>query len=309
MFKKENLAVVIPSVGDKKNLDRCLKSLSKQTLCPDKIIIILPKGKFYINKYKNAEIYYSQIKNQVAQRNIGISKLKKNIKILIQLDDKIILDTKAIESILLCWNKNYKKNIAGIGFNQITKKKSKYFNSDRSILSILLTKIYQKYNFFKPGSVLLNGICVQYENLTEFTKVFWLKGGLCSYNLSKVKKYIYNRKFPLIFWSVCEDLIFSYGISKNYNLYVCDKAKASLLQMDNLNYSLKKDYERGKLYSQNLKYFIQINHELSFLLYAITTLILFFFGVLRGVISLNSRMIFRNFGRLAGIFLPVLFNK
>jgi len=310
MFKKQNLAIVIPSTGNKKNLDSCLKSIAKQTITPEKIIIIIPKGKIYISRYKNIEVHYSSIKNQVAQRNIGISKLKKNIKILIQLDDKIILDKKAIEFILKCWNRNYKRNIAGIGFNQINKKKSKkVFYSDNSFLSYLFTKIYQKYKIFTPGSVLTNGICIQYENLSKFTKVFWLKGGLCSYDLSKVKKNIYNRKFPVIPWSVCEDLIFSFSLTKKYNLYVCSDAKASIIDIESKNYSFKYDYERGKLYSQNLKYFIKTNIELSFFLFLITTIILFFSGLARGVLTLNLRMICRNFGRLVGFFLPILFNK
>ena len=45
----------------------------------------------------------------------------------------------------------------------------------------------------------------------KLVDVDWLQGGLSSWSLKHVPN-IFNRKFPLIKWSVFEDLIFSYNV-------------------------------------------------------------------------------------------------
>ena len=310
MFKKRNLAIVIASLGDKKFLNKCLEAIANQSIRPNQIIIVLPEGQIFHHNLYNLYIYYSKIKNQVFQRNLGISKLRKNIKILVQLDDRVILQKNAIKNLLNSWNQNSNQNIAGIGLNEISEvEKYNFFNSQISLLNILIFKIFEKFDIFKPGSVLLNGMCVQYSNLKKLTKVSWLKGGLSSYDLSKVKKIIYNRSFPKIKWSVCEDLIFSYYLSKKYKLLVCSSAKVQILKKIVNNHDIKNEYWLGKIYSQNLKYFINTNKDLSPFLYAVSSLSLSFFGILRGLFFFNWIIVSRNFGKLVGIFSKSLFDS
>ena len=310
MFKKRNLAIIIASLGNKNYLNRCLKAIAKQSILPNQIVIVLPKGTIFHHNLHNLDIYYSKIKNQVFQRNLGISKLRRNIKILLQLDDRVILQKNAIRNLLSSWNQNSNQNIAGIGLNEISEvEKYNFFNSHISLLNILFLKIFEKFGIFKPGSVLLNGMCVQYSNLKKLTKVSWLKGGLSSYDLSKVKKIIYNRTFPKIKWSVCEDLIFSYYLSKKYHLLVCSGAKAQILKKIVNNHDIKNEYCLGKSYSQNLKYFINTNKNLSPFFYTVSSLGLSFFGILRGLFIFNSNVVARNFGRLVGVFSKSLFDR
>ena len=152
-------------------------------------------------------------------------------------------------------------------------------------------------------------MCIQYENLDKVTKVFWLKGGLASYDLTKVGKIISNRSFPLIKWSVLEDLIFSYYVSRKYNLIVCPHAKAEVVPKTIKNVSLSYEYYLGKVYSQNLKYFIKKNKNLSFSLYIISTVCLVVFGVIRGLLILNFNIVSKNLGRFSGIFYRSLFDR
>jgi len=311
MYFRNNFAIVIPSSGDKMLLNRCLDAIVSQTTLPHKVILVLPKGtSYYYNKLDNLEIYYSKFKNQVFQRNIGISKFDNKIKVILQIDDKVILDKDAINKIIKCWNLSRNKKIAGIGFNNIVKKKHyNFFNPVVSFLNILFLFINSKFDIFKPGTVLLNGMCVQYENLDKITKVFWLKGGLSSYDLTKVDKNIIDRPFPLIKWSVLEDLIFSYKISKKYDLIVCPYAKAHRVIKNVKNFNLNDEYCMGKVYSQNLRYFIKINKNLSFILFITSTLCLVIFGVIRGLLILNFNIVYRNLGRFCGIFSRSLFDR
>ena len=85
MIQKNNIGIVIASLGNQNYLTKCLKSIFKQTSIPAQIILVIPINKTLNNSFKKLDIYYSKIQNQVHQRNLGISKLSQEIKILIQL--------------------------------------------------------------------------------------------------------------------------------------------------------------------------------------------------------------------------------
>jgi UDP-N-acetyl-D-galactosamine dehydrogenase len=167
-----------------------------------------------------------------------------------------------------------------------------------------------------PGAT--RDICV--PAIEKYSKKKWKKDFFIGYSperanvgdktksVTKVKKIIYNRTFPKIKWSVCEDLIFSYYLSKKYKLLVCSSAKVQVLKKTVNNLDIKNEYYMGKLYSQNLKYFINLNKDLSLSLYAISSVGLSFFGILRGLFFFNWILVSRNFGRLVGVFSKSLFD-
>ena len=195
-----------------------------------------------------------------------------------QLDDRVILEKYCIEKLIDCWNTHKDKNVGGIGLNHIVSKNKPNF--DGSIISNIL-KNYQ-------GQVLINGLNIGYQNFKNTTKVSWLKGGLSSYNIKKIKK-IKNRSFPIVNWSVCEDLIFSYDLQKSKTLLVCANAKAKLIQKTKKEKSLKNSFELGKLYSHNFKYFIKKNKNLSIILFILTIFVLFFYGLLSGLFNFSKK--------------------
>ena len=103
---------------------------------PTQIIIVLPSYAKYYSNLKKVKIYNSRIINQVHQRNLGISKLSKSTRILLQLDDRVILEKYCIEKLIDCWNTNKDKNVGGIGLNHIVSKNKPNF--DGSIISNIL---------------------------------------------------------------------------------------------------------------------------------------------------------------------------
>lgn len=298
MIKKSHLAIVITSIGNHIYLDQCLRSIFRQTEKPAQIILVLPKNKNYNNSYHKLEILYSRVRNQVHQRNLGISKLSNDIKILVQLDDRVILEKNAIKNIIKCWNLNEYQNVAGIGFNDIVSKKKSSFNGS------LLSKLFRNYQ----GSVLKNGMCIGYQNFKYTKSVSWLKGGLASYDLRKIKN-IKKRSFPIISWSVCEDLLFSYEVQKNNNLLICSNAKARLIMKKKIKSNFKNEYNLGKLYSHNLKYFVKINKNLSLSLFYLSILVLFIYKTICDLLSFNYKKIMNNIGMLSGLFSKSLFKK
>ena len=117
MKKNNHFAIIIAAKKYNNILREALKAIYKQTVLPQQLIIVLAEtGKLTIPKKISSRIIYSRIKNQVHQRTIGLKFLDKNIKIILQLDDKIILEKNSIKSLLDEW-KNADKNIAGIALN------------------------------------------------------------------------------------------------------------------------------------------------------------------------------------------------
>ena len=297
MITKNNTSIVIASAGNFNYLHRCLKAIFKQTSLPHQVILVLPEDKKIQKNYEKLKVFYSNKKNQVYQRNLGISKLSKNTRILIQIDERIILKKNSIENLIQCWNMNKNKNILGIGFNQLVNKKQNSFGGSQ------ISKIFRNHQ----GSVLKNGINIGYENLKENCKVSWIKGGIASYDLKKAKK-IFNRFFPLLSWSVCEDLIFSYDLQKKGNLIICANAKATLLEK-NLNNEFINNFRLGSLYSHNHRYFVRKNKELSIIFFYLTIQLLFLYNILIGILRLKIPKVLYGFGLIFGLFKKNLFTK
>lgn len=251
IYKSSDLAIIIPS-KNYKNINICLESIKKQSKKPGQTIIVFDKKK---NFKSSKKIIFSHTRqaNQVLQRTHGLSLINKKIKLILQLDDKFYLHTKAIENLIKDWNLA-DKNIAGIGI------KSNLKDSNKDKFNFL------RYFFLtgsdEPGKVLKSGFNNQYISKKKITNVDWLQGGLSSWKLKYVP-HIFKRKFPLTKWSIVEDLIFSYNVKykKKFQLKVSNNSKAYLINKQNEEFSCSENYYRGYQYSKMHKTFVYINTE------------------------------------------------
>jgi len=286
--KKSKIEIIIPTISKNKNLLKVIESISKQILLPNKVIIVCYK-KFKLTKLNNLniKIVKSNKKYQVYQRSLGLKYLSKNCNILLQLDDRIILEQNAIHDLNESWLKSSDK-IVGIGLNPIEN-----FNNIG-----VFNFIFQKLGL--SGKILVNGYNIGYKKLKKDLQVRWLMGGLSSWRLDKVKK-IYNRNFPFWEWSVGEDVLFSLEISQNLKLKVCHRAKVSVLQHKNNNdIKVKNFFNRGYLYICALKKIVlKMNGSLPLLIFS--TLIGSLFQIIFSIILLKKSQIFFNFGKLRGL--------
>ena len=110
-YTSSQLAIIIPSVNTS-NILKCINSIKRQTKKPGQTIIVFDKKKNFQNK-DNIIFSHTNKSNQVYQRNHGLRMIK-NIKLILQLDDKFMLHNKAIEDLIKDWN-YLPKNVAGIG--------------------------------------------------------------------------------------------------------------------------------------------------------------------------------------------------
>ena len=163
--------------------------------------------------------------------------IKKNIKLILQLDDKFMLHNKAIEDLIKDWN-YLPKNVAGIGIKSDLKYENTH--SFKFLKKITLT------GSTKPGKVLTSGFNNKLICEKNYSEVDWLQGGLSSWRINSVPN-IFERKFPLIKWSILEDLIFSYDVkfNKNYKLIMSNSLKAKVINKSIKTFNSSEYFNRG----------------------------------------------------------------
>ncbi len=187
-----NFTIFIPTYNREKDLEKCLFSITKQTLLPNEILII-DDGDIlneFIIKWKNNLkvlnidlIYYKkdhtkERRGLAESKNIALENIKN--KILFILDDDVILLPDFCENIIKVWEKNDSINLIGVG--GIIKNRRK---------KIFFEKFY--YNFFGIRSKYswdVNRIGFQiWDEEIKYKEIgFYTHGGVCSYNTEKAKK-------------------------------------------------------------------------------------------------------------------------
>ena len=291
IYKSSNLAIIIPSINYQ-NIKTCLDSIKNQTKEVGQTIIVFDKE----NNFKSTKhIIFSHTNksNQVFQRNHGLKLINKKIKLILQLDDKFYLQKKAIENLINEWN-SVDDNVAGIGI----KSNFMYHNPDKftSLKYITLT------GYKNPGKVLISGFNTPLISTNKLTDVDWLQGGLSSWKLKHVPN-IFNRMYPLVKWSILEDLIFSFHVKfeKKLKLQMSSGRKAFVLNKTKENYSAIEYYLRGYEYARMHKVFVYLNQKklskIAFFYGYISSSIL---GILWCSLKFNTKL-FYYLGRLNGI--------
>ena len=292
VYKSSDLAIIIPS-NNHYNVNICLNSIKKQTKKPGQTIIVFDKKKNFIST-KKIIFSYTKISNQVLQRTHGLSLINKKIKLILQLDDKFYLHKKAIENLINEWNVA-EENVAGIGI----KSNYKYQNVDKFNLLKYITLTGSK----QPGKVLISGHNNKLITRGKLKDVDWLQGGLTSWKLKHVPN-IFNRRYPLLQWSIFEDLIFSFHIKfkKNFKLQISSGLKAFSIKKTEENYTTNEYYYRGYEYARMHKVFVYLNEErMSKIAFFYSYISSSIFSILWCSLKFNKK-IFYYLGRLKGIF-------
>ena len=290
MKKNNNFAIIITAKRYNKILKKSLEAIYKQTVLPQQLVVVLAEtGKLIIPNKIRSKIVYSQIKNQVHQRTIGLKFLNKNIKIILQLDDKIILEKNSIKFLLDEW-KNADNDTAGIALNP-----QNYFRPKTSLFHFLTLT-----NSNIDGKILSSGFANGWSEIKKNKKMKWLNGGMTSWKLKFIPQ-IYKRKFPILKWSVCEDLFFSYSISKKYKLILSSKSKAKII-LKNEKISIIENFNNGFIHAKILHSFVSQNKEFSIILFYYSIFSSSILGVSINLLKLDFMKTFRFFGRLIGSF-------
>jgi len=224
-------SVVIATRNRLDDITTCLKSLKKQTVYPNELIIIdssdtpLNKQNKFLDYFSNTFfkkpiklIYKHTSRGAAYQRNVGIKLVTTDIVHF--FDDDVILQPNYIEKMNLVFQEN--PNYAG-GMGDIENIPPKINN-----LWIILRKIFLLQRIYASGTFTVSGMPTHPYGTNKFKKVEVLGGCLMAYRTWALKDNIFDEK--LTNYSYMEDCDLSKRVSKNYPLFFNPHAKLKHLE-------------------------------------------------------------------------------
>ena len=231
------------------------------------------------------------------QRNIGLKKVKKNIKYIMFLDDDVIFYKDSFKNMNQTINKfNKKKNIAGFAFNLINKDKENYII--KKIKESRLLNFLNLYSIF-PGKVLKSGWHSKIENVKKDIYVEWLFSGATIYKKKFIKKMRFNTSLGS--YSYLEDLFFSHEVfKKGFNLIVSKNGK-----FRNPNFVERSNFEFGFKEVINRYKFVK-KFNLNKMLFLINCFFRFIKSFIQ-IFKFKINYLMRSIGNIYGI-ITILFN-
>lgn len=272
IYQSKHIGIIIPTNGNKSILS-VLNSIKQQTKKAGQVVVVQNHITNF-NIQKNITLIFSKIQNQVYQRSLAKNYIKKNIKIILQLDDYVCLKRNTLEELLKEWN-SVGNNVVGIGLNI-----DNYFPKKTNILKKFLDN-----NTNYPGKVLKSGYVTGWGKNFFTSSPDWLNGGSSSWRLRNAKD-LFIRRYPHLHWSVSEDVIYSFHKSQKFKLKLSRNAKA-YYKLKYTNRSFKENFKRGLILSKIVKNFVKYNKNLSLFEFYKYTLLNSIFGLFFNIIIFN----------------------
>ncbi len=294
----DRLALVIPTKDRPHKVVLFLESVKKQSVACGKIIIVA-SGEDIADSIKPyfqelpIEYYHTDLRGQIPQRNFGISKLDNTTPLVASFDDDIELEDGAFENMIRFWN-GRTDDVAGVAFNIINGQ----LHEGNRLLEFF--KLSSKH----PGRVFKSGRTTPVTAVEKDIKTEWLCGGATVWKLEILNKYKVDKDIRSR-WAPNEDLIFSYPVGKEFDLYVCADAK---VRHEHVRDHTKKakDFFYSRVSTMWRIFFISSYRELSLCYYFAESFLYILARILMGVTSLSRKHIDFGCGRVAGIIMCIL---
>ena len=208
------IAVITPTKGRHKQLRCLLTTLAAQSLQVGQIIIA--------DGGRDAEALVDEFTDQlpvewldcpepgqVIQRNLALTKLKDEIRVIVYFDDDIQLSKRAVETFVDFWNAQDQEP-GGVSFN-LTNMPNQPDSWFRHLFCM---------GSRPKGRVLKSGYNTPAVNISEDLESQWLIGGATGWRRDVLFKFR-NPNLPSK-WAITEDLMFSYPVHKaGEKLFVC----------------------------------------------------------------------------------------
>jgi len=215
---KIKISAVIPTKGRAQDLLVCVKSLLKQTLMPDEIIIVdssqdkklrsLLRQNFY-ESISRIKYIYSKV-NANEARNIGIQLSSGGIVFF--FDDDVALDRDYIEEVVTVFMKSDEKKIGGVMGN--------IKNIKRDTNSVK-TRIRQLFflDHFGDGRLLPSGLPTWVHGLNKKTRTSFISGCMSAYRKEVLREFLFDPKLgKLSGYTFLDDVDMSTRVSQKYKL-------------------------------------------------------------------------------------------
>ena len=217
----QNVAIICPTKNQPDKVLRLLESIVQLDEKPHQLIIadgghnLKPILTAFIQRL-NLTCLYCPEAGQILQRNYAHKYLDKNIQLVLHLDDDITLHHDSLRKMIMFWNEESQKSalpLAGASFN---------IKDATELRSSVLRKLF--FLQTKPaGHVSIAGYAAPFTPTATNMQTSWLLGGTTAWSRDIIEKHKHPINFPTR-WAVCEDLMYSYPLSRKYRLMVAAHA-------------------------------------------------------------------------------------
>jgi len=252
-----NISIIIATKNRLGNLEILLKSIAESTTHPNEIILVysgmdVSSIAIQFQNYLNIKIIHSLRENQRHQKFLGIKALSTRSEWMLFLDDdlKFTQDTLKILIENYLNNQNY-SDASGFGL--------KIHGIMYPKFSLLLTLLLKYFGLWSPkrGAILSSGHAQEYQNAETDCEISWANG------ISIWKKsvlWMYEDTSRNTEYSAYEDVIFSYKVSRQNQIYFASKAIVLSQKLENPSKLTSKQFISGGYLRLD---FVMNNDELS----------------------------------------------
>jgi glycosyltransferase involved in cell wall biosynthesis len=257
-----NFAVLIPTRNRPEKVAKLLSSIASSNRKPHQVIIVASGDDIWptIAYFSNSlPITYKHTtsRGQIAQKKIGISLMIPTAEWCLFLDDDLLLTPNTLDNAFEVVSSNTTSEVIGVGLSLPSTTRARNANW---ILRITADIFGIKSN--PPGTVFRNGHASSYLEQEKVVQTQWLNGA----SLWK-SEYLatYGKGLPSTGYAACEDLIFSYPLSKLGKLIYAPNAKLQFQENELSDFDSVGVMEAAAYWRF---YFVCTNKELSKLLFS-----------------------------------------
>ena len=270
-----SVAIIIPTRNRPSNLTKLLDSICASTIKPVQVIIVASGQDVasYLGKYRkllNLRYLYTKKSGQVFQKKLGIKMLDKRIEWCVFTDDDLFFSKTALQDAINASKKKSHFPIIGVGFSLTPT--SRIVKKNRA--TRFFARLFGLDSQYK-GKVLKSGHGTSYLESADDQFTEWLNG-VSMWKLETVKKY--TDFVPEISPASCEDLVFSYEVSKFGKLIYASRAKVYFQNSARTNPENFINFRTAALWRL---FFVIRHHELSLYRFLISQITRFLFLLIK----------------------------
>jgi GT2 family glycosyltransferase len=289
------LAFVVATKDRPEELRRLLASLDGQSHKPDQVIVVDGGDRLtrdVVGEFPRLRTAYvrSIPPSAARQRNEGLDAVAREISLIGFLDDDVVLEPDAIESMLDFW-RDAPEKLGGASFNMA--------NHPAPVAAGLKSLfVIRRAGFYagEPGSVSTSGFQTMIGFLAESRRVAWLPSGAVVWRRCVLDEVRFDEWFSG--YSYLEDLDFSYRVGKFFDLAVAPKALYR-------HYPAPLGRGSGRVFGTrevlNRIYFVRKYPELSLWRCYLTLMLRMLMSLSSGISGLRKNDLERVWGNIMGL--------
>lgn len=249
---KNKLCLIIPTKDHPTILVRFLKSMQRQRVKPDWVMIVDGGDKtveHLLADFPDLPFQYLRVypPGLAKQRNAGIKAVPNDFNLIGFFDDDYVLFEDAVEKMLAFWSQKGPK-VGGASFNTMDSGCMPHGKN------LFLRRLFL-LSRGEGGDILSSGIGTAQYPCEKTYRSQWLSGGSTVWRREVLEKFSYDEWFAK--YGVLDDLDLCWRVNKHYELYVVADAKVLHQQLP------KNDFMASKITVANHFYFVSKYPEFS----------------------------------------------